>query len=160
MSVVDAPVKEEPMRLGDRDYLALLHRFFELLPRLFGDQLYRTALVHLAYQKQVTVAMALFQLLYLSLVFLDYPWIVDLEHGLIMLLVSWIGITIGSAWRAHRSPGTDAVARAAWRGSPGGHAPGFVGRPFRVGICRTSLQPALFAVGLLAYRRRLLPHPR
>src|ERR671939_361642 len=37
--------------------------------------------------------MALFELLQLLLIFFDYPWIVDVWHGHIMPLVSWIGMS-------------------------------------------------------------------
>ena len=51
MSVVDALLKEEPVRLDDSGYLALLHRFFKLSEGLFADQLFRTALIDPTDQK-------------------------------------------------------------------------------------------------------------
>src|SRR3712207_4711120 len=46
--------------------------------------------------EQVGVAMPLFELLQFFLAFFDYLWIVDVWHGHIMPLMSWIGIRPGS----------------------------------------------------------------
>ncbi len=42
--------------------------------------------------EQMAVAVALLQLLQLSKVFFDYPWVVCLRHGFIVPLMRWIGI--------------------------------------------------------------------
>src|SRR5215210_2099651 len=51
MSVVDASLEEEPMRLGNGGYLAFLHGLFERFERFIGDQLFRTTLMDPADQK-------------------------------------------------------------------------------------------------------------